>query len=33
MGAEVTEKVYPGRPHTIVADELEQAGKIVFGGK
>ncbi|HET6252600.1 MAG TPA: dienelactone hydrolase family protein [Puia sp.] len=32
MGAEVTEKVYPGRPHTIVADELEQAGKIVFGG-
>lgn len=32
MGAEVTEKVYPGRPHTIVADELEQAGKIVFHG-
>jgi phospholipase/carboxylesterase len=32
MGAEVTEKVYPGRPHTIVADELEQAGKIVFQG-
>jgi phospholipase/carboxylesterase len=32
MGAEVREKVYPGRPHTIVADELEQAGKIVFGG-
>jgi phospholipase/carboxylesterase len=31
MGAAVTEKVYPGRPHTIVADELEQAGKIVFG--
>lgn len=31
MGAEVTEKVYPGRPHTILADELEQAGKIVFG--
>jgi phospholipase/carboxylesterase len=31
MGAEVTEKVYPGRAHTIVADELEQAGKIVFG--
>jgi phospholipase/carboxylesterase len=30
MGAEVTEKVYPGRAHTIVADELEQAGKIVF---
>jgi phospholipase/carboxylesterase len=33
MGAEVTEKVYPGRTHTIVADELEQAGKIVFRGK
>jgi phospholipase/carboxylesterase len=33
MGAEVTEKVYPGRAHTIVADELEQAGKIVFRGK
>jgi phospholipase/carboxylesterase len=32
MGAAVTEKVYPGRAHTIVADELEQAGKIVFGG-
>jgi phospholipase/carboxylesterase len=32
MGAEVTEKVYAGRPHTIVADELEQAGKVVFGG-
>src|SRR5579863_3524014 len=32
MGAEVTEKVYPGRPHTILADELEQAGKIVFQG-
>jgi phospholipase/carboxylesterase len=32
MGAEVTEKVYPGRPHTIVADELAQAGKIVFEG-
>ena len=30
MGAQVTEKVYPGRAHTIVADELEQAGKIVF---
>jgi phospholipase/carboxylesterase len=31
MGAVVTEKVYPGRPHTILADELEQAGKLVFG--
>jgi phospholipase/carboxylesterase len=32
MGAVVTEKVYPGRPHTIVADELVQAGRVVFGG-
>jgi len=32
MGAVVTEKVYPGRPHTIVEDELAQAGKIVFAG-
>ena len=32
MGAVVTEKVYPGRPHTIVADELAQAGRVVFGG-
>ncbi|HTR31105.1 MAG TPA: dienelactone hydrolase family protein [Puia sp.] len=32
MGADVTEKVYPGRVHTIVADELAQAAKIVFGG-
>ena len=30
MGAEVKEKVYPGIPHTIVADELEQAGKVAF---
>jgi phospholipase/carboxylesterase len=33
MGAAVTEKVYPGRPHTILPDELEQAGKIVFGAR
>jgi len=31
MNAVVTEKVYPGRPHTIVADELAQAAKVVFG--
>ena len=31
MGAEVVEKVYPGRAHTIVADELAQAGRVVFG--
>ncbi len=30
MGADVTKKVYPGRPHTILPDELTQAGKIVF---
>ena len=32
MNAVVTEKVYPGRPHTIVADELAQAARVVFGG-
>ena len=32
MGAEVTEKVYPGRPHSIVSDELAQAARLVFGG-
>ncbi|HEV2353616.1 MAG TPA: dienelactone hydrolase family protein [Puia sp.] len=31
MGALVTEKFYPGRPHTITADELAQAGKLLFG--
>jgi hypothetical protein len=31
MGAVATEKVYPGRPHTIVEDELAKAGKIIFG--
>lgn len=30
MGAEVTEKIYPGMPHTIVADEIEVANKVVF---
>jgi len=33
MGAEVTEKVYPGRAHTILADELAVAGKVVFGDR
>jgi phospholipase/carboxylesterase len=32
MNAEVTEKIYPGRSHTIIADEIAQAGRIVFGG-
>jgi phospholipase/carboxylesterase len=33
MNAIVTEKVYPGRPHTILPDEIAQAGRIVFGGQ
>jgi phospholipase/carboxylesterase len=33
MGGVVTEKYYPGRSHTISADELEQAGMSVFGVK
>lgn len=28
--ADVTVKVYPGRPHTILADELRQAGRLIF---
>jgi phospholipase/carboxylesterase len=32
MHADVTERVYPGRPHTILADELTEAARIVFGG-
>jgi phospholipase/carboxylesterase len=32
MHAAVTEKIYPGKPHTILADEIGQAGRIVFGG-
>ncbi len=32
LHADVTEKVYPGRPHTIVADEMAQAARVVFGG-
>jgi len=32
MHADVTERVYPGRPHTILADELSEAARIVFGG-
>jgi len=30
MGAQVTEKIYPGMPHTIVADEIEVVNEIVF---
>jgi hypothetical protein len=31
MHADVTERVYPGRPHTILADELSEAARVVFG--
>jgi phospholipase/carboxylesterase len=31
MHANVTERVYPGRPHTILADELAEAARVVFG--
>jgi phospholipase/carboxylesterase len=31
MNAIVTEKVYPGRPHTILPDEIAQASRIMFG--
>jgi len=31
MNAIVTEKVYPGRPHTILPDEIVQASRIMFG--
>jgi phospholipase/carboxylesterase len=31
MHADVTERVYPGRPHTILADEIAQAARVVFG--
>ena len=32
MNAIVTEKVYPGRPHTILAEEMAEAARVVFGG-
>lgn len=32
MNADVTERVYPGRPHTILADEVAEAARVVFGG-
>jgi hypothetical protein len=28
----VTERVYPGRPHTILAEEIAEAARVVFGG-
>lgn len=30
MNAKVTEKVYPNRPHTISADEIELANRLIF---
>jgi phospholipase/carboxylesterase len=30
MGADVTLKVYPGRPHTITADEIKLANQYIF---
>jgi phospholipase/carboxylesterase len=32
MHADVTERVYPGRPHTILAEEMAEAARVVFGG-
>ncbi|MVZ66954.1 phospholipase [Sphingobacterium sp. DK4209] len=32
MGAQVTEKIYPGMPHTIVQDEIDQANLVLGGG-
>ena len=31
MHADVTERVYPGRPHTILAEEVAEAARVVFG--
>ena len=31
MGADITEKVYPGMGHTISPDELDHANRLVFG--
>jgi predicted esterase len=32
LHADVTERVYPGRPHTILGDEMAEAARVVFGG-
>ena len=32
MGADVTVKVYKGRPHTITANEIELANELIFAG-
>lgn len=29
LGGDVTERIYPGAPHSIVADEVEQARRIL----
>ena len=31
MHADVTERVYPGRPHTILSEEVAEAARVVFG--
>jgi phospholipase/carboxylesterase len=31
LHADVTERVYPGRPHTILGDEMAEAARVVFG--
>jgi predicted esterase len=31
MGANVTERIYPGMPHTINADEIAAVGKLLAG--
>ena len=31
MGAQVTKRVYPGRPHTILPDEIAQANRLLRG--
>lgn len=32
LHADVTERVYPGRPHTILTEEIAEAARVVFGG-
>jgi phospholipase/carboxylesterase len=33
MHADVTERVYPGRPHTILGEEMAEAARVVFGAR
>jgi phospholipase/carboxylesterase len=32
MGADVTVKIYKGRPHTITTNEIELANQFIFAG-